>query len=45
MNTMNTYGYAVFYKAEKPPLHVVAIYSETVGMMGTPWLPECTARN
>lgn len=28
MNTMNTYGYAVFYKAGKPPLHVVAIYSE-----------------
>ena len=28
MNAMNTYGYAMFYKAGKPPLHVVAIYSE-----------------
>jgi hypothetical protein len=28
MNAMNTYGYAVFWGKGKPPLHVVAIYSE-----------------
>ena len=28
MNVMNTYGYAVFRRMDRTPLHIVAIYSE-----------------
>lgn len=28
MNVMNTYGYAVFRRMDRTPLHIVAIFSE-----------------